>query len=318
MVEVQDVKSNSNDSEVFAHGNSIVISRIKDPKLRAKLAKLDKDGDDDIDAHEVYRLKKLETFYKRSVWLLLLVCVAMLACIFGATVGAGEYIKEFHVKGTEEEAATAESRRLLSSDPHEMRRRMSTLTSAEDFKVKFLDAGGEAIASSKINDIHSATLDSKWFAEIWDIESGGPRRQLQETGSAQRADLDLGDLKEMECSIPINTMKFSNYESWIRKINQMGYTLTDSRINVLRKKKKFPLKIEQVEIDEEFEFDENGDEYISHVVLEYPLDFGPWGGSIRVEIDTVDISERVWLVYPSETDERGEVMHREHVKHEKF
>lgn len=132
--------------------NSIIISKIEDPRVRAALKQLDHDNDNDIDAHEVLRLKKIEQFYKKSSIILLFISLILIGVIFAASYGAVELGKEFHAeKGASSNAAIETRRRLSAANDGDYYDNSKHL---DDYSTQALfDLEGHSLKMSSINDM---------------------------------------------------------------------------------------------------------------------------------------------------------------------
>lgn len=114
----QDQNRSSSPSYLDIDDNAIIIAKIRDEKIRKKLEQLDMEGDGDIDAREVLRLKEIEQFYRTSTYLLAVAVLVLLGCIFAAAYEAVELGKESHVESGNKATSTAiRSRRLLATGP---------------------------------------------------------------------------------------------------------------------------------------------------------------------------------------------------------
>lgn len=185
-------------------GNCIIISKIQDPKLRAKLQLIDKDGDDDIDAEEVYRLKKLEQMYKKAAYFLFIVSIVLTVVIFLVSWGAAEVSKEFH----------SETSANTDTDTGSRRRRILTATSAsnaEDYEYAFLGINGEPLVAGELNNARVRVSGNHWFQELGRKTIDDMRRRLSTGAAAAEVmpDFDLDDIIKATCEVPTYAAEFS-------------------------------------------------------------------------------------------------------------
>lgn len=186
-------------------GNCIIISKIQDPKLRAKLQLIDKDGDDDIDAEEVYRLKKLETMYKKAAYFLLLVCFIMTVVIFGVCYGAAEAAKNFDKQTSTDstlDTSSSRRRRILTA---------TSATNAEDYDYAFLGVNGQPLVAGELNNARVMVSGNHWFQELGRKTIDDMRRRLTTGAAAAEVmpDFDLDDITKATCSVPTYAVEFS-------------------------------------------------------------------------------------------------------------
>jgi len=216
MVKIE-VKNDTNKLNKYSVSpNSIIISAVKDEKVRAALQKLDHDHDDDIDAHEVLRLKKIEVFYRKASYFLLLVSLVLIGVIFAASYGAVELGKEFHTEKDASSDAVIETRRRLNDGTYQDQ----SSTHLNEYPTQSLfDLNGHSLGMSGFNDMSVPTGAGasllKYLVQPYIRRSEDRRRRRERMRRAlyEESGIDYENIEEYDyCTAHSDCTDFCNVD----------------------------------------------------------------------------------------------------------